>query len=165
MLHRRPSQLALQATLLLATEPTHGWRRVRDLARALGVSTPYLTKVLQGLTHVGLLRAVRGYGHGVRLARPPREICLWDVVLPFEPAEEFQRCLLGLNRCSDVSPCPLHAYWAPVRAQILQMLQTKSVEKLAAEARSARLLRWQLPESNRGSPSRPAKKRNIRRSR
>jgi len=164
MLHRRPTQLALQATLLLATEPKHGWQRVRDLARALGVSAPYLTKVLQGLTRAGLLRAVRGYGHGVQLARPPQEICLWDVVLACEPAEEFQRCIVGLDGCDDVAPCPLHAFWAPVRAQILEMLQTKSVEELAAETKSMGLLRWQLPPRNGSSSSRPAKKRSLRRS-
>lgn len=140
MFSRRSAQLALQATLLLATEQEIAWRRVRDIAAALGVSAAYLTKVLQGLKRAGLLRAVRGVGHGVQLGRPPREIRLWDILSAMEPMGEFERCFLGLDSCSDVNPCPFHEFWAPIRTRVLEMLQTKTLEELAAEARSTGIL-------------------------
>lgn len=128
MRYRRPTQLALQATLLLAAEPEGTWRRVRDLAAALGVSVAYLTKVLQALSRVGLVRALRGVGHGVQLARPPKEIRLWEILSAIEPAEEFDRCFLGLPKCDDANPCPLHPVWAPIRSQMFDMLQCNLAE-------------------------------------
>lgn len=158
MIHRRSAQLALQASLLLALEPEGAPRRVSEIADELGVPRTYLSKVLQGLTRVGLLHAVRGPGGGVCLARPPREIHLWDVLSALEPAREFEQCFLGLGQCNEVQPCPLHDAWGPIRADILAMLQTKSLWEFASEAREKHVLtgrpvsgqawRASSPESN-----------------
>jgi len=164
MIHRRSAQLALQASLLLALEPEGAPRRVSEIADELGVPRTYLAKVLQGLTRVGLLHAVRGPGGGVCLARSPREIHLWDVLSALEPAREFEDCFLGLGQCNDLQPCPLHDAWGPIRADILAMLQTKSLWEFASEARekqvltgrpvSGQALRASSPESNghKGAP-------------
>ncbi len=140
MLTRRSSQLALQASLLLALEPAGRSRRVREIAAGLGVPATYLAKVLQGLTRAGLLRAVRGPGGGVRLARAARDIRLWDVLAALEPVGEFERCFLGLGECDDAHPCPLHESWGPIRARLLEMLQSRSLGEFAAEAESRGLL-------------------------
>ena len=92
--------------------------RVGDLADTLGVGAPYLAKVLQSLTRAGVLRAVRGPGGGVRFARSPREIHLWDILSAVESVNEFKRCFLGLKPCTNLNSCPLHGDWAPIRAKI-----------------------------------------------
>lgn len=140
MIYRRSVQVAIQAAILLALEPEGTSRRVRELADALEVPATYLTKVLQGLTRAGLLRAVRGPGGGVHLARPAREIGLWEVVAALEPVGEFHRCFLGLGQCDDSNPCAFHENWAPVRARIWEMLRAQSLWELAAGARERGLV-------------------------
>lgn len=140
MVYRRSAQLALQASLLLALEPPGVSRRVREIAEALDVPATYLAKVLQGLTRSGLLRAVRGPGGGVRLARPAQEICLWDVLAAVEPPGEFDQCFLGLGQCNDQQPCPVHETWGPIRSRILEMLQSKSLWDFASEAQGRGLV-------------------------
>lgn len=146
MLYRRSAQLALQALFFLAFEHSPRPRLVRDIATALGVQAPYLTKIFQQLQRVGLVRTVRGPRGGVRLQRPADQIKVWDVISALEPVDTFEECLLGLTRCSDRNPCPLHNLWAPIRAQLLAMLQTKNVLELAEESRRGNLLPW-LPSS------------------
>ena len=140
MLYRRPTQLAVQASLLLALEPEGSLYRVGDLADTLGVGAPYLAKVLQNLTRAGVLRAVRGPGGGVQFARSPREIHLWDILSAIEPASEFERCILGPKPCTNLNPCPLHEEWAPIRAEFRHLLQTKNLWEFAAEARNRGVL-------------------------
>ncbi len=130
---RRSAQLALQASLLLAMEPDGRWRRIKDIAAALGVPATYLAKVSQSLTQAGLLRSVRGPGGGLR---PAREICLWDVLVAVGPVHEYERCILGLEQCSDSAPCPLHEMWAPVRQNLLHRFQTISLAEFARAARA-----------------------------
>ena len=141
MLQRRSAQLALQTTLLLAMEPEGATRRVRDLAGELGVTAAYLSKVLQGLTRVGLVRAVRGPGGGVQLAQLPQNVSLWDVLSAVEPAGSLERCFLGLPECSDSRPCALHETWAPLRNHILEIFRTRTLWELAREARRKSLLK------------------------
>ncbi len=152
MLHRRSTQLALQAVLLLAMDSERGWWRVSDMARVLGASRAYLTKALQGLTRVGLLQAVRGSGHGVRLARPLREIRLSDIVSALEPVGELDRCFVGFERCSNSLPCALHDLFAPVRASLLHALQT-NLEEFAAAAKRKGGCRWQWSQSKDSHPT------------
>ena len=151
MIYHRSAQLALRASLLLALEPKGAVRRVGEIADELGVPRTYLAKVLQGLTRAGLLNAVRGPGGGVCLARPPREIHLWDVLSAIEPVREFERCFLGLGQCNDQQPCPLHEAWGPIRSNILAMLQTKSLWEFASEAQQNHL----LGDSRAGSEAKP----------
>lgn len=155
MLYRRSAQLAMQATLLLALEPEGSSRRVRDLADTLGVGAPYLAKVLHALIRGGVLRATRGPGGGVRLVRPACEISLWDVLSAIEEVDAFERCLLGLRRCNNQTPCPVHETWVPIRAQILAMLQSKNLWELAAKAQSRGVLRWDKTHRNGNSGRSP----------
>ncbi len=141
MLQRRSAQLALQTTLLLAMEPEGATRRVRDLAGELGVTAAYLSKVLQGLTRVGLVRAVRRPGGGVQLAQLPQNVSLWDVLSAVETVGSLERCFLGLPECSDSCSCPLHETWAPLRNHILEILLTRTLWELAREARRKSLLK------------------------
>ncbi len=155
ILFRRPAQLAVQTALLLALQPEGSCRRVRDIAAALRVPTTYLTKVLHDLRRSGLLGAVRGPGGGVQLTRPAREIHLWDVLSALEPQIDFQLCFLGLERCSDRDPCPLDKAWAPLRNEIIGVLQTKNLQELASEAHTSGMLGWEPTDRNangQGSP-------------
>jgi Rrf2 family protein len=140
----------------LALEAEGSSRRVREIAAELGVPATYLAKVLQSLTRAGLLRAMRGPGGGVQLARSPREIYLWDVLSAIEPVGEFERCFLGLGRCNDLNPCPLHEAWAPIRSQILTMLQTKSLWEFATEAQGKGLLEDNARRTSAQRPLRTA---------
>lgn len=137
---RRSAQLAVQASLLLALEPPGASRRVRDIAATLDVPASYLVKVLQNLTRAGLLRSVRGPGGGVRLAPSAREVRLWDVLAAVGPVSEYERCILGLDDCSDTNPCPLHELWAPVRDGILQKLRSLNLWEFADAAKRKGLL-------------------------
>jgi Rrf2 family protein len=134
MFFRRPTELALQATLWLAARPAEDLHSVQEIAAAIELPAPYLGKVVNQLAHRGLLQTVRGPGGGVRLARPPRDISLWDVVEAMESAAEFEGCFLGLGRCNDFNPCALHESWLPVRRSLLEILQTRTLGNLVSQA-------------------------------
>ncbi|MFZ2100146.1 MAG: iron-responsive transcriptional regulator RirA [Oricola sp.] len=76
--------------------------RVAEVAKAYGVSEPFLFKILQPLTEGGLVETVRGRNGGIRLGRDASDITLLDVVRlteeNFSMAECFER---------DDSDCPL----------------------------------------------------------
>lgn len=140
MLYRRTGLLALQAAVLLALEPDGTLRPIRELAEELGVGPTYLTKIIQSLTRVGLLRAARGPGGGVQLARPPEQITPWDVMTAMEPVDGFTQCLLATRQCNEAAPCSLHDCWAPTRNLIRERLETSNLREFAVEA-----LRWGKP--------------------
>ncbi len=137
MLFHRPTQVAFSASLYLALQPEGIACSVREIAAALDVPAPYLSKVLRDLLRSRLLRSVRGPGGGMQLARAAREIYPWEVLSAIDPLDRFESCILGLQDCNESKPCPLHELWAPARASILHRLQTKNLWEFAAEARGS----------------------------
>ncbi|MGH8992295.1 MAG: RrF2 family transcriptional regulator [Acidimicrobiia bacterium] len=62
------------------------------LAEMHGVPTAYLVKHLQALRRAGVIESTPGRGGGYRLARPPSEITLWDIVAAVEGTAPAFRC-------------------------------------------------------------------------
>jgi len=126
-------EYAIRAAVLL----THKSREerqfvpVREIADELDISFHFLTKLLQVLTEAGILHSFRGPNGGVALTRKPSDIRLHDIIVAIDGENLFKSCVLGLSRCSDDSPCPLHREWARRREQIDRMFANATLAKLA----------------------------------
>ena len=103
----------------LAVMPEDGsYRLAKNLAASLELPGPYLAKILQSLAQAQLLHSLRGPRGGFRLARPAQEITVGEVVLALEGVEAMGRCVMGFSNCGKENPCPLHASWSEVKAQL-----------------------------------------------
>ena len=83
---------------------------VAGVAGALGLPQTALAKVFQQLVRSGLAVGTRGIGGGYRLARPPRQVSVLDVLQAFEPPHPPGRCLLldrGDGACPRTGSCGL----------------------------------------------------------
>ncbi len=58
--------------------------RIREIAEEHGIPSRFLVQILLQLKGAGLVTSVRGAAGGYRLARPPAEISLGDVVSVIE---------------------------------------------------------------------------------
>jgi Rrf2 family protein len=76
----RASAIAVFAITRMAETEKDEPRQGRDLAEELGVPADSLLKVLQQLVRSGLMLSSRGRSGGFRLARPPEQISLLEVV-------------------------------------------------------------------------------------
>lgn len=102
------TEYALRALVFLAANRDHAFP-ANVLSSRTGVPAHYLGKVLQGLVRTGLLTARRGPGGGFRLAFPPEEITVLDIVNALDPIEHVQRCPLGRDPQGGIL-CPLHQH-------------------------------------------------------
>jgi DNA-binding IscR family transcriptional regulator len=53
-------------------------------------------------------------------------------VVAVDGVEALDRCAVGLGRCSDRVPCPLHDSWKPVRERVRSYLKQTTVAAMAA---------------------------------
>ena len=106
---------------------------VQVVAECTGISPSYLSKVMQRLAQKGLIIAKRGKNGGVVLARPAREITLWDLAEAVDGATWRDHCVMGLKECSDERPCELHAVWMAARDPLLARMRTLTLADLATQ--------------------------------
>jgi len=130
MIFSRPCEYAIRAMTHLANSP-EGGARAQQIAEAEDIPLPILSKVLQDLARDGLLKSRRGPGGGFRLARPPENISLRNVVAAIDGTEDFYRCAAGLAGCTEEAPCPLHDMWTRFRENLMVSLDTSTLESMA----------------------------------
>ena len=147
MIYSKPCEYAIRALVFLARFPDHG--AGREIAKAEGLPAPVLGKVLQELVRKGLLESRRGPGGGFRLARRPQLITLRDIVAAIDGLDHFAECAVGLDGCSDNSPCPLHDTWKGLRRQLMNNLEVTTLADMASAVTRKRELR-DGPKRSRG---------------
>jgi Rrf2 family transcriptional regulator, nitric oxide-sensitive transcriptional repressor len=93
--------------LMLAQEAGDGLITIEAAAKRYAISRAHLMKVANVLTRAGFLTAVRGRSGGLRLAKPPGDIRIGDVIRATEPDFALVECFAVGNQCVITGPCRL----------------------------------------------------------
>ena len=101
------AEYALRAISLLAQRHPNSLKTTQ-IAEATRVPNPYLIKVLQALSRAGIVKARRGIGGGVSLARELTEVTILDVLNAVDPIQRITECPIGLA-AHGVRLCPMHS--------------------------------------------------------
>jgi Rrf2 family protein len=133
MLLSRACEYAIRAVLYLAKHQDVSYVSVKEISEHTDVSFHFLGKILQTLTQKGLLISYKGPKGGIQLAKPPDEITVLQVVEAIDGLNVLKQCVLGLPNCGEGKPCALHDQWGPIRAEICDMFQGKSIAQLLQE--------------------------------
>jgi Rrf2 family protein len=104
---------------------------LREIAKKENISLKYLEQVINPLRAAGLVKSIRGSKGGYSLAKPPSEICLYDVVETLEGPLRLVECLHDSKVCQKFRPAD-SGIWKEVSdaiSKILLLLKTWSIEK------------------------------------
>ncbi len=124
----------IRALAQLAKVPSDSWLGTAVLAKEIDAPVNYLGKLLHILAREQIILSQKGVRGGVRLARRPEEISLFDALEPFENFRRWSDCLLGQEGCPDVNPCVLNKRWAPARDEVLRFLRETYASDLVTGA-------------------------------
>jgi Rrf2 family iron-sulfur cluster assembly transcriptional regulator len=129
----RAADYAVRVMIHLARlEP--GMRASRgELAAAAECPEQFLAKVLQSLTHAGLVVSHRGNTGGFEIPATGRDSSLLEVVEALEGPIQLNICL-GAEDCKRKEWCPAHPIWAEAQRALLEVLRSKSIRTLAEAA-------------------------------
>jgi len=108
-----------------------------ELSRNLNCPAAYLSQILSKLKNPGILGSQRGLNGGVYLARPLKDISIYDVVAAIDGEAFFTTCFMGIEGCGHIEPCPFHFFWSEQRENIKQWLMDTNfndAEKLMSQA-------------------------------
>jgi len=131
----KPCNYGIRSILLLTTKSlgANEYYSIKDIANELQISFHFLTKVLQQLTHSGILDSHRGPTGGVRLKRDPAKLSLLELIYILDGPGYFNKCFLGLRGCGMHTPCPMHDYWTGVKAELKEKFENTYVANLGKE--------------------------------
>ncbi|WP_265950023.1 RrF2 family transcriptional regulator [Dechloromonas sp. A34] len=120
----------LRVLIYLALEPER-LATIPEMASAYGISENHLMKVVHRLARSGTIESVRGKGGGVRLARPPAEIRLGEVIRASEGDSAIVECFSGTaNSCRIAPVCRLTKILGDAFAGLYQSLDAFTLADL-----------------------------------
>lgn len=95
---------------------------IKKISEDLGLSSPFLGKILQNLVKQKLLISTKGPNGGFALAKSSDKVTLWDIVIKVDGEDFFTNCLISLEPCKTHDPekplCPVHAQYDKLRKEI-----------------------------------------------
>ncbi|AZR73828.1 hypothetical protein BBF96_10780 [Anoxybacter fermentans] len=103
----RKSEYAIHSLIILAFHYGEEMS-VDELAEMQDISLTYLAKVMQKLSKAGFVESSKGFKGGYRLALPPQDISLAQVVALFEKEDQFYQCMDKERDCKMGKNCIIH---------------------------------------------------------
>jgi Rrf2 family iron-sulfur cluster assembly transcriptional regulator len=130
MIYSKGCEYAIRALTHLARHSENGLMKLRSVADAEDIPYPFMALICQKLVSAGLLRSARGPRGGYGLTRDPSEITLFEIKAAIDGVSDLDQCAVGLHRCSEEMPCPLHDTWKAVRRQIEKYLRETTLARM-----------------------------------
>lgn len=127
-----------------------------DLAAALGLGTPTLSKVLKRLVRHDLVRSVRGQHGGYVLARAPNGVTLADIVDALEEQPfGLTECSAHAGLCELEGGCRVRGGWRHINDVVRAALRDVTLADLLVHpaASNVRPLRMVRNEALRPGPT------------
>ena len=112
---------------------------IQEIADAYGISKNHLMKVVQQLAVLGYVRASRGRGGGLLLAKPPETVNLGVVVEQMEPHLNLVECFdMATNTCPIALTCDLKSILTEAQQAFLATLRGYTLADLATRSQRLR---------------------------
>src|SRR6478736_2036673 len=102
--------------------------QIEHLARAEAVPANFLAQILGKLRTGGLITSRRGNLGGYKLARPPEEISLYDIMIAAEG-----ECLELSGNFHGQSGRRLKQVWGEVRAALIEKIKSYTLDQIATK--------------------------------
>jgi Rrf2 family protein len=102
-------------------------KKMRQVSAEMGVPRTYVSQILGDLARADLVSSYFGVNGGYRLARPPAEVTLLEVVEAVEGPLAPDHCVLGDAPCQWESVCPLHETWGAATAALRTVLASTTL--------------------------------------
>jgi Rrf2 family transcriptional regulator, iron-sulfur cluster assembly transcription factor len=131
----KTTEYALRAVIHIAANSSEERKLSLDeISTAIDSPRSFTAKILQVLTGKGkLISSVRGPSGGYYITEKQLQLPIRSILQAMDEDKRLVRCVIGLQECSETRPCPLHAKYKLIKAQLISMFDDKTIQQLVAE--------------------------------
>lgn len=131
----KSTEYAIRATIFLAKKSSAANKLgIEEISKAIDSPKSFTAKILQQLTKDNrVISSVRGPNGGFYISEKAMKLPVRAVLEAMGEDEILEKCVMGLKRCSENKPCPMHAQYKIIKTQLINLFTNKSIQQLAAE--------------------------------
>jgi|SRR5690606_15821455 Rrf2 family iron-sulfur cluster assembly transcriptional regulator len=126
-------EYGIKAAIFIATNSYEGKRVTpKEIAKEINSPQAFTAKILQDLVRHNVINSVKGAYGGFEVNKNNlKHIKLSQIVKAIDGDNIYNGCGLGLERCDENHPCPVHDKFKAIRNELKYMLENTSLEELA----------------------------------
>jgi Rrf2 family protein len=133
MILSKSCEYAIRGTVYVANKSRQNEKAgIIEIAEAIGAPMHFTAKILQTLVRKKILSSSKGPNGGFYIENG-QSLFLIDIIRAIDGNGLFSACVLGLERCSETQPCPMHEQVKPIRDQLASEFGKQSVNELVHE--------------------------------
>ncbi len=105
-----------------------------DVSEAIESPTAYTSKILQKLSRNSIINSEKGPTGGFSMDKVKLEnVKLSSIVFAIDGENIYHSCGLGLIKCNEKMPCPVHHKFKVIREELKKMMETTSIKSLVVD--------------------------------
>ena len=131
----KATEYALRAVIYIARKSSMELKLgIPEISTAIDSPPSFTAKILQQLTADNkVISSVRGPGGGFFITDKARKLPVLAILRCMGEDEMLGQCVLGLKKCSDQQPCPMHQQYKPIREAMIKLFESKTIDDLAKD--------------------------------
>jgi Rrf2 family protein len=103
---------------------------IKEIAQEINENEHTVGKLLQSLVRQGVINSNKGPSGGFYLSEEQFNQPISEIVFAIDGKNVFNKCGLGLEKCNELHPCPLHFEYKKGRDLIEKLFRKKIVSEL-----------------------------------
>jgi Rrf2 family protein len=134
----KSTEYALRATLYIAQKGSEEKKiGIKEVSKAIDSPLSFTAKILQSLTKENkIISSISGPHGGFYMTDKAKRLPVRTILEAMGEDELLDRCVLGLAKCSEIKPCPMHSKYKVIKKQLIQLFETESILNLADEIKT-----------------------------
>jgi len=128
-------EYGIRASIYIAEQSQlNGKVSLKEVAAAIESPTAYTSKILQQLSRNKIINSDKGPNGGFSMDKQKLDkVKLSTIVFAIDGANIYSGCGLGLKKCNEKLPCPVHFQFKVVRDELKNMLETTTIKSLTVD--------------------------------
>jgi len=131
----KSTEYALRATLYIAQKGSEEKKiGIEEVSKAIDSPRSFTAKILQSLTKENkIISSMSGPHGGFYMTDKAKKLPVRTILEAMGEGELLDRCVLGLAKCSESKPSPMHSKYKIIKKQLIRLFETETILSLANE--------------------------------
>jgi len=129
MIFTKTTEYAIRVMVFLADNKEKRYS-VNSLHQRLNIPYKYLGRLMSKLAVAEFVNVSQGKQGGYQLNLKRSPIYLHEIINLVEGLENYDRCILGFNECSEENPCSMHHVWAHQKDKIRNIIYNTTLDDI-----------------------------------
>ena len=134
----KSTEYALRATLYIAQKGSEEKKiGIGEVSKAIGSPRSFTAKILQALTKENkIISSISGPHGGFYMTEKAKNLPVRVILEAMGEEELLDKCVLGLAKCSEAKPCPMHSKYKIIKKQLNDLFEKATILHLADDIKT-----------------------------